>query len=84
MSTLVLSVTVPFVLSVTGGSSYQEPKRGVSRCGSCQIRPLNYANTESFRFLLTQSRFVESLCSPRFWRWESDLRDPQYRVGSGQ
>ena len=51
---LVLSVTVPLVLSVTTGSSYQEPKQGVSYCSRRKIQPFNYANIESFRFLLTQ------------------------------
>lgn len=60
MTGLVLSVTAPLVLSVTDDSSYQEPKQGVSHCGSDQIPPLNYANIESFRFLLTQMRLWTS------------------------
>ena len=39
---------------------YQEPKQGVSCCSSYQIQPLNYANIESFRFLLTQLRLWTS------------------------
>ena len=61
MTGLVLSVTAPLVLSVTEDSSYQEPKHGLSHCGSYQIQSLNYANIESFRFLLTQHCIVEDL-----------------------
>lgn len=68
MSGLVLSVTVPLVLSVTTGSSYQEPKQGVSCCSSYQIQSLNYANIESLRFLLTQGALRITFVSVAFSR----------------
>lgn len=75
MTSLVLSVTMPLVLSVTTGSSYQEPKQGVSYCSSCQIQSLNYANIESLRFLLTQGALRITFVSVAFSR--SNLADLQ-------
>lgn len=67
MSALVLSLTARLVLSLTEDSSYREPNQGVSYCDSCEIQTLNYANTESFRFLLTQNRIVDKSRGSR-WR----------------
>jgi len=54
MTALVLSLTAPPVLSLTGESSYRRPKAGLNHCKSLQIRSLNDANTqESSGFLLT-------------------------------
>ena len=54
MTALVLSLTAPPVLSLTGESSYRRPKAGLNHCSSLQILSLNNANTqESSGFLLT-------------------------------
>ena len=78
MIRLVLSVTARLVLSVTTGSSYQEPKQGLSLWDGCKIQPLNYANIESFRFLLTQIRLWTSGAA----RGAAENENPEFGIMS--
>ena len=55
MTPLVLSLTLGHVLSLTGETSYRQPESGLTDWHCAKIWLLNYANTESFGFLLTHS-----------------------------
>ena len=53
MSALGLSLTREHGLSLTAESAYRKPKSDLKHCSYCEIKPLNYANSESFGFFLT-------------------------------
>lgn len=53
MSAVGLSLTARHGLSLTRESAYRKPKSDLRRCSYCEIKPLNYANIESFGFFLT-------------------------------
>ena len=56
MSRLGPSLTGVLGLSLTRESAYRKPKWALTHCKCNEIKPLNYANIESYGFFLTQDR----------------------------
>lgn len=66
MNAVGLSLTGELGLSLTRESAYRKPKWVLTRCRCCEIPPLNYANSESYGFFLTQSRARRIVGVPSF------------------
>ncbi|MBU1462947.1 MAG: DUF2840 domain-containing protein [Alphaproteobacteria bacterium] len=74
MNRVGLSLTGEFGLSLTAESAYRKPKSALTNCRCCELQPLNYANSESYGFFLTQSRARRFACVPSFADSLQDLR----------
>jgi Protein of unknown function (DUF2840) len=74
MNRVGLSLTGELGLSLTRESAYRKPRSALTHCRCCEIKPLNYANIESYGFFLTQSRARRFVRVPSFADSLQDLR----------
>ena len=68
------SLTLGLGLSLTRESAYRKPKWALTHCRCSEIKPLNYANIESYGFFLTQDRARRFAGVPDFADSFQDLR----------